>query len=95
MHYTMDELKAALRALDESRRTVDCPVSRVDAEGNAERPGVGKTSFAYGTHGSAFLVVDPTTLNVECGACSGQVPHVAVPKSEVKIGRRTHLVTTE
>ena len=78
MYFDQNELKSAIRKLDETRKTFDCNIARVDSSGSEYDNGV-----KYGTHGSAFLEVDPSTGSVRCRAC--QAPHVATatPKTIV------------
>lgn len=91
MYYTLTQIKEASRALDDSRRTFDCQAPRRDAD-KQEQSSAG---VPYGTHGSAFVQVDPATGAVRCGACAGALDATAQPKTRVRMngGRRVHLVS--
>lgn len=93
MFYTATQIKAASLALDEARRTFNCPAPRVDADGKAAH--AHNPSLPYGEHGAAFLQVDPATLEVRCGACAGEMDATVTPKREVIDRRsgRTHFVS--
>ncbi|MGH9885341.1 MAG: hypothetical protein ACREBE_07420 [bacterium] len=95
MFLTHTQIRAALNAIEDAERTFDCDVARADVDGN-ETFGPGKV--LYGTHGGAFLQVDPETGEVRCGACEGGMDATARKKVEQeRCGRdgkvRYHLVT--
>lgn len=85
MHLTTTQLKAALAALDATRRAGEfCLAPRLDTHGQDHREhvrvknGIATRSIvSYGTHGSAFLQLDPQTLQVRCGACAGELDATA------------------
>ena len=92
MFLTTTQLKAAIAVLDQVRRAgAFCLVARADATGRTGF-GEGDRFVAYGSHGSAFLGIDPLTLTVRCEACAdGRV--TATPKESRAIGGRDHLVS--
>jgi hypothetical protein len=72
MYFTATELRESTKALHEASRTLDCAVPRTDKDGKTERSkSEGKPPVPYGTHGAAFIEIDPETKNVRCGACAG------------------------
>lgn len=92
MFLTQAALIDTMRVLDAARGTFDCPASRKDANGNQT---FGE-KVAYGTHGAAFLQIDPETNTVRCGACAGEMDATARTKQAVANQRtgRTQLLTT-
>lgn len=87
MHFTIDQLKAAVHALHEARRNpaTRCGSPRLDADGEASFVGTG-APVAYGPHGGAWLAIDPATGEIICNACRSVGP-TARPKKVVT--RRT------
>jgi hypothetical protein len=98
MYFTQTQLKKATTALSEARQTDLCHEPRRDANGSATWRNTAKDlDVPYGEHGSAFLEIDPETLDVRCGLCAGSTQHEATPKTAVEkkhgTGMRTHFVS--
>jgi hypothetical protein len=91
MFFTADQLKTALRALDDARRTFDCDEPRRDVDGGEQS----ENGVSYGTHGAAYLQVDPESAKVRCGACAGDLEAIAQQKRPVDIKGRQHLVSSD
>lgn len=94
MFLTLDQLKKGLVALDVAKRTFHCDVARVDETG-AEGFTVGDVTVPYGKHDADFLQVDPSTGQVRCGACAGEMSACAQKKQEIQIGKRLHRVSVD
>jgi hypothetical protein len=81
---SVDQLKSALATLDTVRQSFDCSAPRLDAAGHTHdgvRP--------YGTHGAAFLGIDPVTGEVGCRLCAGLVAyHAPAKRTLARKGRR-------
>jgi hypothetical protein len=76
-HHDRHALLEIGRKLDEARKDPKnrCPTLREDAKGrthfHVEKPKarrVPRVTQAYGPHGVGYLVIDPATLEVSCGA---------------------------
>jgi hypothetical protein len=77
MKYTRQQLLDATVQLEAatSQKTHVCSELRIDEGGKSTRQlRVRRDTFEevpYGEHGSDFLVIDPETFEIECGACAG------------------------
>jgi hypothetical protein len=93
MFYTLEQIKAASTALDAARQSFDCTEPRRDVDGADESV----SGVKYGTHGAAYLQVDPETGKIRCGACAGDLAAIAQQKTarrDPKTGR-VHFVSAD
>ncbi len=81
MLQTLDAVRQTFRceaprhdAKGSNMRHVKKPLARKGI-GDLERDQVREKGIEvpYGTHGADFLIIDPETLEVVCGACAGQL----------------------
>ena len=79
MYISRDQLFKCVAVLDRIHSQLDCSAPRKDAAGNEARllnknartESLRDVPVPYGTHGSDYAVIDPETLEVQCGACLG------------------------
>lgn len=88
-----DDIKTLSRALDDARRTFDCSAPRVSADGKDHVVSPNGSAVMHGTHGAAFLGIDPVSGAISCRVCAGAVTYVAPTKVVVQGKVRHHLVT--
>lgn len=81
MFLSRDQLLDALSELDKARPTFRCSKPRTNKQGkpdrllnkNARTAAIRDVPIPYGIHDADYVVIDPDTGTIQCGACNGHL----------------------